>query len=95
MIAWIISSLKYKRKLKKKIRKKLVFSIYHLLPFVSFSVFFIDIGKFFLYCNVNYGAVKTAKDLLEDRWLKIQPIDTSIQISYNIQSIFIILYKDL
>jgi len=49
-------------------RKKIVVSNYHLLPFVSFSVFFIDIGKFFLY-NGNYGAVKTAKDLLEGRQL--------------------------
>ena len=47
-------------------RKKLVFSNYQSLPFVFFSVFFIDIGKFFLY-NGNYGAVKTAKDLSKDR----------------------------
>ena len=46
-------------------RKKLVYSYYQYLSFVLFSVFFIDKSKIFVY-NDNYGAVKTAKDLLED-----------------------------
>ena len=52
-------------------KKKLftvIINIYLLCYLVPFSIIFIDKSMIFVY-NYNYGAVKTAKDLLEGRQL--------------------------